>query len=78
MRVQRRHYMIVVFERLTEAQPGQTVYVTVSGSAFYPGEVLGFDHYEYYPGKKSYMILVRRDEDYSFIDYFDEIYEKTL
>ncbi len=58
-----------VFEVLKEAQIGQTVYVTVTGRQYYPGVILGYGYYDYYPNKLSYKVMVYRKDNHRFVEY---------
>jgi hypothetical protein len=62
------------FKALKDARNGQSVYVTVTGREFYQGVILGHGHYDFYPGKMSYKVMVYRKDNHRFIEYFDVVY----
>lgn len=65
------------YEKIENPQIGQSVFVTVTGTSFYKGEIIGYGTYDFYPNKRSYQILVQRNKDYSFIEYFDTVYKEA-
>ncbi len=65
------------FEKLKKAQIGQSVYVTVTGREYYPGVILGYGYFDYYPNKMSYEVMVSRKDTHRFVEYFDIVYAKV-
>ena len=68
--------MDATYKILEHVKVGDSVYVTATGDTFYKGQVLELGVHKSYRHKKSYSILVTRDDSYKFIDYFDVLYRR--
>lgn len=55
---------------------GKTVYVTVSGSHFYKGKLLGYGAYGDNPNHKTFCVQVFKENGASFVDYFTRLYSE--
>ena len=60
--------------QLLPLKPGSEEFVTIKGEKYYRADLLGYGVYGPDPNYKSYCVRVHREDGYSFVDWFKQIY----